>query len=116
MMRLALATIFVAGCTDPVWKAQGTVFDNWGAPIEGASVTVTCPDQETRSEPVLTTQTGRFEVGGHNASRAMGCSLEVSKPGRHLKTVHMMEVCFRSKKTQNYDLLCSPTEGKITLE
>ena len=52
----------------------------------------------------------------HNAARAMGCSLEVSKPGKHLKTVHMMDVCFRSKKTSNYDLPCSPNDGKITLE
>ena len=59
---------------------------------------------------------GRFEVGGHNAGRAMGCALEVSKPGKHLKTVRMMDVCFRSKKTQNYDLPCGSSEGKITLE
>ena len=32
------------------------------------------------------------------------------------RAVHMMDVCFRSKKTQNYDLLCGASEGKITLE
>jgi len=116
-MRVALGlALAMAGCTDGVWKAQGTVVDRSGTPIEGANVVITCADQKAPSEAVLTTQTGRFEVGGHNASRAMGCSLEVSKPGRHLKTVRMMEACFRSKKTQNYDLLCSSNDGKITLE
>jgi hypothetical protein len=111
----ALALVFTA-CGDSVWKAQGTVVDTAGEPIEHAQVTVTCADHATPSEEALTTQTGRFDVGGHDASRAMGCALEVSKPGKHLKTVRMMDVCFRSKKTNNYDLLCSEREGKITLE
>src|SRR6185503_9363872 len=106
----------LVACGDPLWKAQGFVVDTAGNPIAGANVSVVCPNEEQAGEEVLTTTTGRFEVGGHNAGRAMGCSLEVSKPGRHLKTVHMMDACFRSKKTQNYDLLCSSNDGKITLE
>ena len=108
--------MFLVECGAPLWKAQGSVVDKSGAPIEGAQVALVCPNEEQSLETVKTTAAGRFEVGGHDASRAMGCSLEVSKPGKHLKTVHMMAVCFRSKKTGSYDLPCNGTEGKITLE
>jgi len=115
-VKRAMLVMLVAACSDPLWKAEGSVVDSWGAPIVGASVALVCPEQEQSLETVKTTAAGRFEVGGHNAARAMGCSLEVSKPGKHLKTVHMMDVCFRSKKTGSYDLPCTGNEGKITLE
>jgi hypothetical protein len=114
--RAALVALLFAGCGDPLWKAEGSVADTSGNPIVGASVAIVCPNQEQSLDTVKTTSVGRFEVGGHNAGRAMGCALEVSKPGKHLKTVRMMDVCFRSKKTQNYDLPCGSSEGKITLE
>jgi hypothetical protein len=112
--RIALF-VFLAAC-DPAWKAEGSVVDTSSNPITGASVAVVCPNEERALDTVKTTAAGRFEVGGAGAGRAMGCSLEVSKPAFHLKTVHMMDVCFRSRKTQNYDLPCSSSEGKITLE
>ena len=107
--------VFLSAC-DPAWKAEGSVVDTSGAPIVGASVVVVCPNEERSLDTVKTTAAGRFEVGGAGASRAMGCSLEVSKPTYHLKTMHMMDACFRSRKTQNYDLPCGSSEGKITLE
>jgi len=113
-MRFVVLAL-VAGC-NPVWKAEGIVIDKSGAPVEGANVVVACAGEEGPAQETKTTTTGRFAVGGTGAARAMGCALEVSKPGKHLKTVRMMDVCFRSKKTNNYDLLCSPSEGKITLE
>lgn len=116
MTRAVFLAMFLVACGDPLWKAEGSVVDTMGDPIEGASVALVCPNEEQSLDTVKTTGAGRFEVGGHNAARAMGCSLEVSKPGRHLKTVHMMDVCFRSKKTGNYDLPCTGTEGKITLQ
>ena len=115
MKRVDLVLAFVA-CGDSAWKAEGFVVDKSGAPIEGASVTVVCPEQEQSLDSVKTIGTGRFEVGGRNAARAMGCALEVSKPGHHLRTARVLEACFRSKKTQNYDLPCGASEGKITLE
>lgn len=116
MKRVAAVAVVLVGCGDPLWKAEGFVVDTMDDSIEGASVALVCPNEEQSLDTVKTTSAGRFEVGGHNAGRAMGCSLEVSKPGKHLKTVHMMDVCFRSKKTGNYDLPCTGTEGKITLE
>jgi hypothetical protein len=115
LSRIAIGALAVAAC-DPAWKAEGSVVDKFGSPIAGASVAVVCPKEEKSLDQVTTTTTGRFEVGGKGATRAMGCSLEVSKPGRHLKTVHMIEACFRSPKTQNYNLPCGPSEGKIALE
>ena len=115
MMRTSLL-VFLVACGDSVWKAEGSVVDTMDAPIVGASVALVCPNEEQSLDTVKTTATGRFEVGGRNAGRAMGCTLQVSHPGRHLKTVHMMDVCFRSKKTSNYDLPCNETEGKITLQ
>ena len=115
-MRAAFVALVLVACGDPLWKAEGSVVDTSGDPIVGASVALVCPEQEQSLDTVKTTAAGRFEVGGHNATRAMGCSLQVSHPAHHLKTVHMMEVCFRSKKTQSYDLPCGTSEGKITLQ
>jgi hypothetical protein len=112
----ALPFVFLVACGDPIWKAEGSVVDKSDNPIVGASVSLVCANEEHSLDTVKTTSAGRFEVGGHNATRAMGCSLEVSSPNHHLRTVRMMEACFRSKKTNNYDLPCGQSEGKITLE
>ena len=101
------------GC-DPAWKAQGFVEDGSGAPIEGATVAVVCPDGKP-SDTVKTTTTGRFEVGGIGGSRALGCSLEVKKAGWRLRTMHMTDACFRSAKTHDYDEPCRAREGHIVL-
>ncbi len=115
MNRFVFVFFALTAC-DQTWKAQGTIEDAHGDPIEGASVVVACGADAPPLDAVKTTVAGRFEVGGNiSASRALGCSLEISKPGRHLRTVHMTDACFRSAKTNNYDSPCRVREGHIAL-
>ena len=112
-MRFVVVAVALTAC-NTAWKADGFVETSSGSPIEGASVAVVC-DSLTLDKTV-TTETGRFDVSGSSgASRALGCSLEVRKPGYHMRTLHMTEVCFRSAKTGNYDEPCSAKDGHVAL-
>jgi len=112
--RAPLVLLALSACNAP-WRAQGFVESTSGEPIEGASVAAVCDDSDTIDQTV-TTSTGRFEIAGSKgAKRALGCKIEVRKPGFHMKTLHMTDVCFRSGKTSNYDDPCSARDGHVKL-
>jgi len=112
--RFAAAALVLAAC-DASWKAEGYVVDDVGTPVEGARVAVVCEEDTLDTE--VTTAAGRFEVGGAGgAGRALGCGVEISKPGLMKKSFHMTDLCFRSAKTQNYHLPCGASEGRVALD
>lgn len=121
-MRSALVVVFVvtlAGC-DPGWSLSGAVVDSAGAPVVGASLTLTCPGAGTgagaMSETQLTSATGAFSFGGvSGAGHADKCTLAITKAGFTTATVAAHSTCFRSTKTRNLGQPCVAGEGRITL-
>ena len=119
MRRACLLALGLAGC-DPGWKIEGTVVDNGGAPVDGASVVLSCPGGGTGAGPVaqtkMTDASGHFAFGGvSGAANAGKCTLAITKAGFTTKNVDAPDACYRSTETKNFDVPCAATDGHITL-
>jgi hypothetical protein len=109
-----VACAVVCWACDPAYAVTGTVVDGKGAPIGGATVTMSCPSGSARKE--TTGPSGEFQFGGvGGTAEAPSCTLRVEAAGFAVKTMPTTLACFRSSTKGNYGKPCSPGEGKVTL-
>ncbi len=111
---LAAALLLLAAC-DPVFHVEGTVVDPTGAPVDGATVTYSCPSG--RTESATTSAAGTFSFGGVGGTfEAPSCSLRIEKPGFVALTIPTKAACFRSTEVAaKPGTPCAAGEGRLVL-
>jgi hypothetical protein len=108
--KLFACAVLLVAC-DPAYSVTGTVVDGKGAPIAGASVTMSCPSGSVRKE--TTGASGEFQHGGvGGTAEAPSCTLRIEAAGFVPQTIPSTAVCFRSSRKGNYGKPCSPERGQ----
>tara|TARA_R110002096_G_scaffold350395_3_gene543619 strand:- start:67318 stop:67707 length:390 start_codon:yes stop_codon:yes gene_type:complete len=107
-----LLLVFAAAC-DPGFELQGTVHDEKGKPVSGATIHVSCGDNGIAVAETTSDALGRF-LGRAIGWRPLDCTVDASASGYEAFSEPIALFC--TKKPDHLKTACLKVSGMIRLK